>query len=252
MAAGKVQPEMKKEAIRQRSLERLSRAGVRIFPTCEKHAPNFRGAENAATLVSRLTIWRRAKTIKFDLAAPQIWLRRRALEEGKVIYLATTNLCNENCFIEIDPARLGWRAWRAVSLRGALNLGRRVTADQVRGIDMVVTGAVALNRQGAMVGPGGGSTDLHYGVLRHLGKVREYTPVVTTVHSLQITDDRIPMRAHDVPFDFAATPENVIAAPSLYPRPRGVLWDLLPDKKSAIPAPLRRKTRPSRRTPGQA
>jgi 5-formyltetrahydrofolate cyclo-ligase len=125
-----------------------------------------------------------------------------------------------------------------------------MTPDQLPAIDLVVAGAVAVNRQGAMLGQGGGSFDLEYGLLRHLGKIREYTPVVTTTHSLQVLDDRIPMRAHDVPFDFAVTPDDVIAAPSLYPRPRGILWDLLSEEGArAIPALHRsRPERPTRRT----
>ncbi len=241
---------MSKEILRHQVRERLSRSRVVRFPHEDERTPNFRGAENAAALLRRLTIWRRAKTIKFDLGAPQIWLRRAALAEGKAVYLAIGQMRTERCFVEIDPKRLGSRAWRASSLRGALQIGRLITPDQVPAIDLVVAGAIAVNRQGAMLGQGGGSSDLEYGLLRHLGKVREYTPVVTTVHSVQVIDDRIPMRAHDVPFDFAVTPDDVIAAPSLYPRPRGVLWDLLPDEGARMVPALHRSRpeRPPRRT----
>ena len=78
--------------------------------------------------------------------------------------------------------------------------------------------------------------------------MREYTPIVTTVHPLQVIDDRIAMRAHDIPVDFLVTPDQVVAAPSLYPRPRGILWDLLPDERiRAIPA-LRKGRREGRGT----
>jgi len=146
----------------------------------------------------------------------------------------------ERCFIEIDPERLRTQSWRAASTRGARNLGRPLTPDQLPTLDLVVAGAVAINRQGAMLGGGGGGFDLEYGLLRHLGKIREFTPVVTTLHSLQVVDDRIPMHTHDVPVDFAVTPDHVIAAPNLYPRPRGVLWNLLGDDRAkAIPTFLR-------------
>ena len=244
---------MSKEAIRRRVRERLTRAGVARFPTAEGRIPNFRGAENAASLLRRLTIWRRARAIRCDFRAPQVWLRRAALAEGKKVYLAVGNLRSERCFIELDPDRLGKSAWRATSLRGARQLGRFVTPEQLPTLDLVVRGALAVNRQGAMVGDGGGTFDLEYGLLRQLGKIREYTPVVTTLHSLQVVDDRIPMRAHDVPVDFAVTPDNVIAAPSLYPRPRGVLWDYLPeDRARTIPSIERpRRARSTKSTPGQ-
>ncbi len=222
------------------------------FPHENERTPNFRGAENAAALLRKLTIWKRAKTIKFDLGAPQIWLRRAALAEGKTVYLAVGRMRTERCFVEIAPERLGSRAWRAASIRGALQIGRLISPDQMPGIDLIVGGALAVNRQGAMLGHGGGSSDLEYGLMRHLGKVREYTSVVTTVHSVQVIEERIPMRAHDVPFDFAVTPDQVIAAPSLYARPRGVLWDLLPDEGATMVPVLHRSRpeRPPRRTRG--
>lgn len=243
---------MSKDAIRRQVRERLRRIGVTRFPDDDRHVPNFRGAESAAILLRRLTIWRRARAVRFDTSAPQLWLRRFALAEGKSVYLAVGNFRSERCFLEIDPRRLGARSWRAASLRGALRAGHVISPEQLPAIDLVVTGAIAVNRQGAMVGNGGGMFDLEYGLLRHLGKVREYTPVVTTLHPQQVVEGRIPMRAHDVPFDFAVTPDDVIAAPSLFPRPRGVLWDLLPgDGVRPLPALRRpRNERPPRRTQG--
>jgi len=243
---------MSKDAIRLHVRQRLARTRVTRFPDDGTRVPNFHGAENAAALLRRLTIWRRARAIVFGTSAPQSMLRRSALAEGKIVFLAVGGLRAERCFLELDPERLGARAWRAASLRRALRSGRLITPDQLPAIDLVVTGAIAVNRQGAMVGTGGGFFDLKYGVLRHLGKIREYTPVVTTVHALQVIEDRIPMRAHDVPFDFAVTPEDVIAAPSLYPRPRGVLWDLLPQDGTRLVGSLqrRRRERPPRRTQG--
>lgn len=147
---------MSKDAIRQQVRNRIARARVVRFPDEEQRIPNFRGAENAATLLRRLTIWRRARCIKFDLGAPQIWLRRSALAEGKTVYLAIGNMRTERCFLELDPQRLGARAWRAASFRCALQLGRLVTPDQLPAFDLVIAGALAVNRQGAMLGAGGG------------------------------------------------------------------------------------------------
>jgi len=244
---------MTKDAIRHKVWTRVTAAGVVRFPGAHGRIPNFLGAQRAARLLSQLTIWKRAKVVKFDLAAPQLPLRRAALNEGKIIYIPLPGLRAERCFLEIDPARLGHNPWRAASLRGALKYGRPVAPHEVHPVDLVLVGSVAVSRQGARVGRGNGSSDLEYALLRRAGKVREYTPIVSTVHPLQVIDDRIAMRAHDVPVDFLVTPDQVIAAPSLYPRPRGILWDLLPDERiRAIPA-LRKGRRDGRDTltPGQ-
>ncbi|MGH7787285.1 MAG: 5-formyltetrahydrofolate cyclo-ligase [Candidatus Binatia bacterium] len=244
---------MTKDAIRQKVWTRVITAGVARFPGAQGRVPNFVGAERAARLLSQLTIWKRAKVVKCDLSAPQLPLRRAALADGKILYLPLPGLRAERCFLEIDPSRLGSRPWRAASLRSALRWGRPVAPHELHPIDLVVVGSVAVSRQGARVGRGSGAADLEYALLRRAGKVREYTPIVTTIHPLQLVDDRITMRAHDIPVDFLITPDQVVAAPSLYPRPRGILWDLLPDERiRAIPA-LRKGRREGRGTltPGQ-
>ena len=228
---------MTKDAIRRKVWSRVTVAGVARFPDVYGRIPNFVGSQRAANLLRQLTIWKRAKIIKVDAGAPQLALRRAALSEGKILYLPIPGLRTERCFVEVDPARLGSRPWRAASLRGAIQLGRAISPQDAQPIDMVLVGSVAVSRQGARLGKGNGAGDLEYALLRQAGKVREYTPIVTTVHPLQVIDDRIPMRAHDVPMDFLITPDQVVAAPSLYPRPRGILWDLIPDERiRSIPA----------------
>jgi len=57
------------------------------------------------------------------------------------------------------------------------------------------------------------------------------------------------MRGHDIPIDFLVTPDQVIAAPSLHPRPRGVIWEILQeDKIQSIPL-LRKGRREVRGAP---
>ena len=176
---------MTKDAIRHKVWTRVTAAGVVRFPGAYGRVPNFIGAERAAKLLSQLTIWKRAKALKVDLGAPQLALRRAALADGKILYIAVPGLRSERCFLEVDPARLNANAWRAASLRGALAYGRPVAPHEIHAIDLVLVGSVAVSRQGARVGRGSGSADLEYALLRRAGKVREYTPIVTTVHPLQ-------------------------------------------------------------------
>jgi len=234
---------MTKDEIRQRVWARLKAAGALRFPVAEGRVPNFVGAERATNLLRELTIWRRAKVIKINPDPPQLSIRRAALLEGKVVYVAIPQLRGEKCFIELDPEKLGpSRLRRASSIRGALAYGRVVAPAEMRPVDLIVVGSVAVSRQGARVGRGGGFADLEYALLRKEGKVREYTPILTTVHTMQVIEERIPMRSHDTPVDFLVTPDQVIAAPSLHPRPRGILWEILPEEK-ILAIPVLRKGR---------
>lgn len=235
---------MTKDEIRQRVRTRLLLAEVARFPVVEARIPNFVGAERAAALVCGLPIWKRAKAIKVNSDAPQIPILRAALRERKIVYVALPRLGSERCFAELDPERLGAKIARVGSIKGALQFGRLTAPHDMQSVDLVVCGSVAVNRQGARLGRGGGYGDLEYALLRHEGKIREYTPILTTVHPLQIIDDRLPMRGHDIPVDFLITPDHVIAAPSLHPRPRGVIWEILQEERIRS-IPLLRKGRPA-------
>jgi 5-formyltetrahydrofolate cyclo-ligase len=232
-----------KAEVRKTLWQLLVQQGVDRFPGAYNRIPNFVGADKAAQLLRELTVWRKAHVIKVNPDAPQLPVRRAALAEGKVLYMAVPRLRAEKCFVEIDPQKLGSRTLLATSIRGALKYGRLVAPREVRHTDLIVCGSVAVGRDGARVGKGGGFSDLEYGLLREEGKVRELTPIVTTIHPLQLVLYKIPMFPHDLPVDFLVTPNEVIATRSVYPRPRGIYWDLLRVIKiNAIPV-LRKRLR---------
>jgi 5-formyltetrahydrofolate cyclo-ligase len=204
------------------------------------------GAEAAARLLASRPEWRQAAAVKCNPDAPQLPVRVLALRDGKRVYMAVPRLTREKCFIELDPRRLRDRARAAASIRGAARLGRPVLPGDVPRIDLVVAGSVAVGRDGARVGKGGGYSDLEYGILAELGLVGQWTTVATTVHPLQITRARIPMLPHDIPLDLIVTPATTIGCSHRYPRPGGILWNALPaEKRAAIPI-LSRFESPSR------
>jgi len=111
-----------------------------------------------------------------------------------------------------------------------------VLPNELGHIDLVVAGSVAVNRSGARLGKGGGYSDLEFALARQLGSVNESTPVLTTVHNLQVIDERIPMTSHDVPVDLIVTPDQIICTNRRRPKPRGIQWeDLSPEQLAAMP-----------------
>jgi 5-formyltetrahydrofolate cyclo-ligase len=235
---------MDKQALRERVWRILEMRGIARFPGARGRIPNFAGAERAAERLARLAVWKQARALKVNPDAPQIPVRRRALREGKVLYMAVPRLTDERCFIELDPARLGNRAARAGTIKGAGALGRPVGMGDVPHLDLIVCGSVAVNRRGERVGKGGGYSDLEFGLLRAAGAVGSRTPVVTTVHPLQIVGDRIDMLPHDIPLDWIVTPDRAHRCPGGHAKPAGVYWDYLAEEKvEAIPV-LRRLRRP--------
>jgi 5-formyltetrahydrofolate cyclo-ligase len=232
------EPRAGKSAIRERVWALLERRQVARFPLpLADRIPNFKGAEQAAARAAALPEWRAARRIKCNPDAPQRALRRRALEDGKLVFMAVPRLREARCFLKLDPARLGRRLAAAATIKGAAAVGEPVAPGQLGRIDLVVVGSVAVNPDGARVGKGGGYSDLEFALARELGFVTDDTLVLTTVHDLQVVETAIPMTVHDVPVDFVVTPELVIRTAGTWAKPRGIRWEeLSPQQLAAMPA----------------
>ena len=203
--------------------------------------PHFRGCEAAAERVGELQAWQSARVIKGNPDKAQRPLRQKALEEGKTLYMAVPRLRKEQCFVELDPARLftgpgAATPAEASTIAGASRWGRPVYVEEMRPVDLVISGSVAVNRLGTRVGKGGGFADLEYGLAIAAGIVSPKTPVVSTVHQMQVLDDELPYTRHDVFLDYVVTPEEIIRCSGEMPRPSGIYWDdLTPAKIRQIP-----------------
>ena len=228
-----------KQPLRERvwTLLRERQAARFPFPITDR-IPNFVGAERAAALVAELPEWRRARRIKCNPDAPQRPLRLRALREGKIVFMAVPRLTRERCFLKLDPAKLEGRLPEAATIGGASRLGEPVRPDELGRIDLVVAGSVAVSVGGARVGKGGGYSDLEFALARQVRSVGEATPVLTTVHELQVVDEPIPMTAHDVPLDLIVTPDRVIRTHRRRPKPHGVRWSELTQAQVDAMPPL--------------
>jgi len=103
-------------------------------------------------------------------------------------------------------------------------------------IDLIVTGSVAVTKNGLRLGKGGGYSELEYAILMEYGKVEQSTPIATNVHDLQILND-LPRDPHDLILDIIATPTKLIRVKGVLQRPKGIIWDLL-DKRKIEEIPL--------------
>ena len=193
--------------------------------------PHFRGCETAADRVGELTAWQDARVIKGNPDKAQRPLRQKALEEGKTLYMAVPRLRQEQCFVELDPATMGTSPSEASTIAGAFRWGRPVYVEEMQPVDLVISGSVAVNHVGTRVGKGGGFADLEYGLAIAAGIVSPQTPVVSTVHPMQVLDEDLPYTRHDVFLDYIVTPEEVVRCSGEMPRPTGIYWDDLPPSK---------------------
>ena len=191
--------------------------------------PNFVGADQAAERLAELAIWKNAKIVKSNPDPPQIPVRLRALQDGKLLYTPVPELVKDFPFVLLDPEDLQKRGIpfeEAAPSEGAVAHGKRVNFEEMKPMDLVVVGCVAVTRNGGRTGKGGGFADLELGIFRELGLVNPETPIVTTVHPLQIVgNDRVVMVAHDSALHWIITPDEVIETHTPYPQPHGINWE---------------------------
>ena len=222
-----------KDDIREAVWQSLQKQRVARFPGAEGRIPNFIGAEACAKRLAETRYWKAARVLKINPDSPQRAIRQRALAEGKTIYMPVPRLRSEKPFIRLDPKKLKCSPYAASSIKGADQHGEPVTLKEMPKIDLIVCGSVAVNRQGARVGKGGGYSDLEFALLAEQGKIGAKTPIVTSVHSLQIIDEEIPMTLHDIPLTAIVTSSEVIEIDAPYARPGGIYWNILPQDKIA-------------------
>jgi 5-formyltetrahydrofolate cyclo-ligase len=208
-----------KQNVRERIWRTFANEGAARFPGARGRIPNFRGAEAAAERLAGLPEWAAAAVVKSNPDAPQLPVRRRARRDGKTLYMAVPRLAENEPFVRVagDP-----------TIKRALAEGAPARVEDLGHVDLVVSGAVAVNRAGVRIGKGGGYSDLELGLLVEAGLVDDATTIVTTVHPLQILDEELPETAHDFRVDIIVTPDDVIRTDARRRSP-GVIWEHLDD-----------------------
>lgn len=221
-----------KQTLRERGWRAIREAGVARFPGVEGRIPNFVGAEAAADRLAGTAEWKKAQYLKSNPDSPQLPVRKQALLDGKVVYMAVPKLADPEPFWRLDSGELAVEPHQAASIKGAGRHGRPVSLDEMEHIDLIICGSVAVELSGARLGKGGGYSDLELAIATEAGLVDDDTVIASTVHACQIFEDgTIPVTDHDFPVDLVVTPDEVIATDTRIARPAGVLEDHLDDEK---------------------
>ncbi len=122
----------RKDDIRAGIWQIMKEKQVARFPGPQGRIPNFVGSERCAHLLSQLPSWQQAKRIKANPDSPQRAVRQRALEEGKIVYMAVPRLQSMKPFIELDPRHLKVSPFHASSIKGATKYGRPVAMEKIK------------------------------------------------------------------------------------------------------------------------
>lgn len=225
-----------KHAVRDRVWASLDQAGAAFQPTTSGRIPDFHGKDQAARRLRQLPAWHAAAVVKANPDKAQHPVRSAALSDGKLVYMAVPQLATPKPFYLLDPRLLSVPAADAATSGAAARYAGTVGVADMRPVDLIVCGTVAVSLSGARVGKGGGFSDIEVALLTEAGLIRPESVIVTTVHDLQVLDEDLPETEHDFSVDLIVTPTRVIACGPPR-RPHGLYWDHLDlSKISAIPA----------------
>jgi 5-formyltetrahydrofolate cyclo-ligase len=223
-----------KQQIRKRMWDLLERERA-VEPGVHGYIPAFKGADAAAQRLASLPVWQAAQVIKSVPDRAQQPVRERALLDGKLLYMAVPMLADELPFYLLDPRRIAVTAAEAASRTTAAEVAPKVSVEEMRPVDIVVCGSVAVNRDGARLGKGAGYSDIEIALLQEAGLISPTTVIATTVHPMQVVHEPLPESEHDFSVDLIVTPDEVIECGPPR-RPSGLYWDhLTEDKIAAIP-----------------
>ena len=226
-----------KTSIREEIWEQMAATGLSPEPHGE--IPTFPGQNKAAERLRGLAIYRTARTIMVPPDQAQLQVRINALSDGKRLIMATPGLRDGFYLLKKGDIKVK-DLKQAARSSGARRFGKRMltTQQEIGAVDLLITGAVAVDLQGGRIGKGSGYFDLEYMILREIGSINEETPVVALVDDLQVRE-RVPMEEKDVAVDVIVTPSRIITCEKTLTRPSGISWKQLDEKASKGMRPLK-------------
>nr|CAD7442299.1 unnamed protein product [Timema bartmani] len=227
--------EVTKQSIRKKVWDILEKNDLAHFPRpVYGRIPNFKGSQEAAQRLSELNIFKSSSSVKVNPDKPQEGVRFLALEARKSVLVPIPRL-RSGLFHQVDPppGTSKQDLKMAASRQGLEQWGRPVGLNSNIKIDLVVLGSVAVSKEGYRIGKGEGYADLEFAMLMKMGAVNQDTVVVTTVHDVQVFD-QLPkqiFKEHDVPVDVIVTPTQVIEVSPRLPKPPGIIWSILSNRR---------------------
>lgn len=235
-----------KDVIRERIWTLLERREA-APPGVHGSIPAFYGAQAAADRLAELPVWKAARVVKAVPDKAQFPARARALAEGKLVYMAVPRLAAAQPFYLLDPETLTVPVTEAATSKVAAAIAPNIGVSEMRPVDLIVCGSVAVNHHGVRLGKGAGYSDIEFALLQEAGLIGSDTTIVTTVHSLQVMDEELPETDHDFSVDLIVTPNEIIECGPPR-RPPGLVWEHLEQEKiESIPLLKERRNSPADR-----
>jgi 5-formyltetrahydrofolate cyclo-ligase len=211
-------------------LRKVARPDSRFHLDFEEFIPDFEGSQQATEKLCEQAIYTQANLLFITPDNCLERLRTQALLDRKTQIVSTYGI--RRGFVELSHEDVppGQESF-AVLLDVLEKLGHYISLSELRSrhprVDLLVTGASAVNHSGIRFGKGHGFFDLEWAMLYEIGVVDVDTPVVAFVHDCQVVDVDLETSPFDTICDVIVTPMRVIPIEDSRKPEQGILWDSL-------------------------
>jgi len=192
--------------------------------------PDFRSSQQATERLCELERYQQATVLFITPDNCLEQLRTQALRDRKTQIVSTYGIRRGMVELRPEDVPAGLEMY-AVLLDAIERLGHHISLSDLRSrypkIDMLVTGASAVNLSGVRFGKGHGFFDLEWALLYEIGVVDVNTPVIAFVHDCQVIDVELETSPYDTICDMIVTPTRVISLDEAHKPTQGILWEKL-------------------------
>ena len=233
-----------KDALRMKVWEKLRMVASpdsRFHYDFSMFIPDFKGSAEAVNKLRGMDIWSRAKNVFITPDNCLAELRKAAVMEGKTTIMPTYGIKRGFLLLSRSKIPEGQETF-ASTLDGAEVYGIPISLSEIKKlkrIDLVVTGASAVNLEGVRYGKGHGYFDIEWGMLSELEVVNDETPIVTIVHDCQVVDTPLPIDIHDTLTDYIITPTRTIKVKRKLKKPKSIHWEKISEELMEEIPPLK-------------
>ena len=182
-----------KEQLRNRLRHKLSSPG--------------KGGGKLAEMLRRQDLYRQARSVFATPAVLLHQIRTNCLLDGKQLVIPTPGL--KDGFFRIKPHTVPYRQLGlAMTESGMRRFGRRLAPGENLDIDLLLTGALAVDREGVRLGNGTGYFDLSCAILSTHGWLADAHHILAVVDRTQQVTGALPREPWDVTMTGVVTEEG--------------------------------------------
>ena len=216
--------ESHKEALRST----LSSLGL-----AEDTAPDLaQRSGKAAERLRRTLPYRESRRVLVSLDRALVQVRLNVLSDRKKLVIPTRAM--KDGFLTVDPEESIPPRKRLLAVQphpgNAFARKNRHDVPLEPPIDLIITGALAVGRDGTRLGDGQGHLDLQFAILRELAWLHPQVQIMALVTENQIHAS-LPIEAHDIGVQWIVTPDGTIPTSLSKPLSPGVIWERLTQRQ---------------------